>query len=64
MGTGTASYGPQFAVDEDAALRRERLVIEHLTQVRIIAGRIHDRLPSHIPLEDLVSAESLDYSTP
>src|SRR5580658_7369118 len=56
MGTGTASYGPQFAVDEDAVLRRERLVIEHLTQVRIIAGRIHDRLPAHIPLEDLVSA--------
>lgn len=56
MGTGTASYGPQFVIDEDAALRRERLVIEHLTQVRIIAGRIHDRLPSHIPLEDLVSA--------
>lgn len=56
MGTGTASYGPQLAADEDAVLRRERLVIEHLPQVRIIAGRIHDRLPSHIPLDDLVSA--------
>jgi len=55
MGTGTASYGPQFAIGEDAALRRERLVLEHLSQVRIIAGRIHDRLPDHISLEDLVS---------
>src|SRR5579864_8033315 len=55
MGTGTASYGPRFAVDEDAVSRRERLVIEHLAQVRIIAGRIHDRLPDHISLEDLVS---------
>ena len=45
MSTGTASYGPQFAVDNDAVLRRERLVMEHLAQVRIIAGRIHDRLP-------------------
>lgn len=56
MGTGTASYGPQFAIDEDAAARRERLVMEHLSQVRIIAGRIHDRLPNHISLEDLVSS--------
>lgn len=52
---GTATYGPQFTIDEDAVLRRERLVIEHLPQVRIIAGRIHDRLPDHISLEDLVS---------
>jgi RNA polymerase sigma factor for flagellar operon FliA len=56
MGTGTASYGPQFAAHENAVARRERLVIEHLAQVRIIAGRIHDRLPAHVPLEDLVSA--------
>lgn len=55
MATGTVSYGPQFAIDEDAATRREQLVIEHLAQVRIIAGRIHDRLPDHIALEDLVS---------
>ena len=55
METGTASYGPRFAIDEDAVLRRERLVLEHLPQVRIIAGRIHDRLPDHISLEDLVS---------
>jgi RNA polymerase sigma factor for flagellar operon FliA len=51
---GTATYGPRSTV-EDAALRRERLVLEHLPQVRIIAGRIHERLPSYISLEDLVS---------
>lgn len=55
MATGTLSYGPQFAASEDAAMRRERLVLEHLAQVRIIAGRIHDRLPDHIALEDLIS---------
>jgi len=56
MGTGTASYRPQFAVDNDVVLRRERLVMEHLAQVRIIAGRIHDRLPDHILLEDLIAS--------
>src|SRR5580700_10278434 len=56
MATGTLSYGPQCAIDEDSAMRRERLVIEHLAQVRIIAGRIHDRLPDHISLEDLISS--------
>lgn len=55
MATGTLSYGPQVAAGEQAALRREQLVMDHLAQVRIIAGRIHDRLPDHISLEDLVS---------
>lgn len=55
MGTGTATYGPRSATDENQASRRERLVLEHLPQVCIIAGRIHDRLPDHIALEDLVS---------
>jgi RNA polymerase sigma factor for flagellar operon FliA len=53
---GTATYGPQPAIDADAIHRREKLVIEHLPQVRIIAGRIHERLPRHIALEDLVSS--------
>jgi RNA polymerase sigma factor for flagellar operon FliA len=53
---GTVTYGPQSVVDVDAAARRERLVIEHLAQVRIIATRIHERLPRHIALEDLISS--------
>jgi RNA polymerase sigma factor for flagellar operon FliA len=52
---GTSSYGPQVAVDDDAVLRRESLVLDHLPQVRIIASRIHDRLPDYIALEDLIS---------
>lgn len=39
--------------DDDA---RERLLIEQLPQVRFIARRIHDRLPRHVLLEDLVHA--------
>jgi RNA polymerase sigma factor for flagellar operon FliA len=39
--------------DED---ERERLLLEQLPQVRYIARRIHERLPRHVPLEDLVHA--------
>ena len=35
---------------------RERLLVEQLPQVKYIARRIHDRLPPHILLEDLVHA--------
>ncbi len=34
---------------------RERLIMEHLPQVRLIARRIHERLPDSVNLEDLVS---------
>ncbi len=35
---------------------REGHLLEQLPQVRYIARRIHDRLPRHVPLEDLVHA--------
>lgn len=35
---------------------RERLLMEQLPQVRYIARRVHERLPRHVPLEDLVHA--------
>jgi RNA polymerase sigma factor FliA len=35
---------------------RERLLTDHLPDVRYIAQRIHDRLPVQVPLEDLVHA--------
>jgi RNA polymerase sigma factor for flagellar operon FliA len=34
---------------------REQLILEHMPQVRLIARRIHDRLPETVSLEDLVS---------
>lgn len=34
---------------------RERVIIDHLPQVRLIARRIHERLPDSVNLEDLVS---------
>ncbi len=34
---------------------REQVILEHLPQVRLIARRIHERLPESVSLEDLVS---------
>src|SRR5580692_9016725 len=48
-----------FPVHSPAAERtsgeRERLILEHLPQVRLIARRIHERLPESVNLDDLVS---------
>jgi RNA polymerase sigma factor for flagellar operon FliA len=38
-----------------SAEEREQLILEHLPQVRLIARRIHDRLPESVSLDDLVS---------
>lgn len=38
------------------AADRDRLLLEHLSTVRFVARRIHERLPQHVDLEDLVSA--------
>lgn len=37
-------------------VERERVLMEQLPQVRYIARRIHERLPRHVPLEDLIHA--------
>ena len=39
----------------DSADERERLILEHLPQVRLIARRIHERLPESVCLDDLIS---------
>jgi RNA polymerase sigma factor for flagellar operon FliA len=52
-------YAPAAANPYQAAAispeERERLILEHLPQVRLIARRIHERLPESVSLEDLVS---------
>jgi RNA polymerase sigma factor FliA len=35
---------------------QERVMAEHLPIVRLVALRIHERLPQHLPIEDLYSA--------
>lgn len=44
-----------YIVWEDSE-ERERILLEQLPQVRYLARRIHERLPRHVPLEDLVHA--------
>ncbi|MGC2210591.1 MAG: FliA/WhiG family RNA polymerase sigma factor [Candidatus Korobacteraceae bacterium] len=46
------SYEPP-TLDEEV---RNRVLMEQMPQVRYIARHIHDRLPQHVPLEDLVHA--------
>jgi RNA polymerase sigma factor for flagellar operon FliA len=46
---GYPVYG-EMSVEE-----RERLILEHLPQVRLIARRIQERLPESISLDDLIS---------
>ena len=43
-------------IDYPPAGDRERLILEHLRQLRLIARKIHDRLPENVSLDDLVSA--------
>ena len=35
---------------------RDHLIVEHLPTVRYIARKIHERMPQHVDLEDLISA--------
>jgi RNA polymerase sigma factor for flagellar operon FliA len=53
---GTLLYGQPTETVTDAAVRREALILQHLPQVRLIARRVHERLPAHINVDDLVSA--------
>lgn len=45
-----------ITIDEAAERRREQLILDHLPQVQLIARRFHERLPSSVCLDDLVSA--------
>lgn len=56
---GTPRAANPYLVQQDAAEERERLILEHLPQVRLIARRIHERLPESVNLEDLVSTGTL-----
>ena len=64
MSTTTVVKQPVRAVKKyqsasHAAEERERLILEHLPQVRLIARRIHERLPESVNLDDLISTGTL-----
>ncbi len=45
-----------IACESEVAAERDRMLMEHLPTVRFIARRIHERLPQHVELDDLISA--------
>lgn len=49
------AYAQAAYAVESAEERRERLILEHLPQVRLIARRIYERLPESVNLDDLIS---------
>ncbi len=48
--------GPPQAGATVLTAEQERVLLEHLPIVRFLARRIHERLPQHVDIEDLVSA--------
>lgn len=67
MATGSEAHegrvrstnGPVYSPEMDgvaSGVEEERLLLEHLPIVRFLARRIHERLPQHVEMEDLVSA--------
>jgi RNA polymerase sigma factor FliA len=52
VSNGYAPYGASTGMSGE----EERLLLEHLPIVRFLARRIHERLPQHVEMEDLVSA--------
>jgi RNA polymerase sigma factor FliA len=60
MGTATTAHSshPRAAAASQAAKldRRDRVVLEHLPLVKAIAVRVHENLPVHVDLDDLVHA--------
>lgn len=50
-----AMSNPYTAATEISQQEREELILAHLPQVRLIARRIHERLPDSVSLDDLVS---------
>src|SRR6202046_943572 len=52
-GDTAGAAGP---VEGSSATERDLLLMEHLPTVRYLARRIHERLPQHVELDDLISA--------
>ena len=50
------AYTADQAVAHLTAAEREQLIMEHLPQVKLIARRIHERLPLSVSIDDLISA--------
>ncbi len=54
QGYSTGTMNP-YQVAATSPEQREQMIMDHLPQVRLIARRIHERLPESVSLEDLIS---------
>src|SRR6202167_3373190 len=55
-GAVRGGYPPGGSSPGALSSEQEKLLLEHLPIVRFLARRIHERLPQHVEIEDLVSA--------
>jgi RNA polymerase sigma factor FliA len=55
MSTAKATKVETYETSQRTADLREQLILEHLPQVKLIARRIHERLPGSVSLDDLIS---------
>jgi RNA polymerase sigma factor for flagellar operon FliA len=55
-GIPAGGYPPPAVAGPALTGEQERILLEHLPIVRFLARRIHERLPQHVDIEDLVSA--------
>src|ERR1035437_3823733 len=55
-GVAAGGYPPGGGGGPMMSSEQERVLLEHLPVVRFLARRIHERLPQHVDIEDLVSA--------
>lgn len=61
FGTDSATVGTAYGASGAVApvlsnVERDRLLLDHMSTVRFVARRIHERLPQHVELDDLISA--------
>lgn len=56
IGRRESGYPPRGDDSQGMNGDQERVLLEHLPIVRYLARRIHERLPQHVEMEDLVSA--------
>jgi RNA polymerase sigma factor for flagellar operon FliA len=50
------NHQPAAPLGDHLASQQEQVVVEHLPLVRFIARRVHERLPRHVPIDELYSA--------
>jgi RNA polymerase sigma factor for flagellar operon FliA len=53
---GMLAVAPNLSFSQMDTAQREQVLIDHLPIVRYVARRVHERLPQHVEIEDLVSA--------